>query len=351
MILDTAILIALYGLLPLLIGAAATGLVRVRGSRLAASYVAGYALLLAVFCVVALHSAQDGDPYETLYHLWPIVCIFLASGSVIIFVLGTLLHRAAAYRQTASDIHLPPPTKRTRVLLIISICLIVFSVLLLVPGARDDTPELARLTLQTKSFFPADPTTGEAFAQSSARPGMIHLFYAVGASLSGMDPTRMLHWVMPVFMIPLYICAYCRIAWVLFPHGEDARRRFRCVILIILFFLIMTATTAHIGITPLNNSWNGVTLAASCLLPLFFAQCLRMIALLTDTGLTRIKPEVREKSAVIQLISGVAYLIVLAAAAALCVPTGWILCAIQAFATVLTVIGLRVYDRKRGGRS
>ena len=344
MILGIAILIAIYGLLPLLIGAAVTGLGRVRGSRFAASYVAGYALLLAVFCLAAVFSARDSEPYDTLYHLWPVICIFLAAVSVIVFVLGLLLHRASDARRFASDVHVPAPTKRTRILLVITVCLIILSLLLLVPGAKDDTPELARLTLQTKTFFSTDPATGAAYADASAQPGYIHLFYAVGAKLTDMEPTKMIHWALPLFIIPLYICAYCRIAWVLFPREEEGIRRFRFVVLVILFFLVMTTTSAHVGFTVLNNSWNGVTLAASCLLPLFFSQCLGIVRL--STGARGSREKGRPYA---EIITKLLYLLVLAAATTLCVPTGRVLTAILAAATVLTVIGLRIYDSRKGG--
>ena len=348
MIFDLAILIALYGLLPLLIGAALTGLVRVRGSRLAASYVSGYVLLLAVFYLAAVISTSDSDPYDALYHRWPIICIFLASASVIVFVLGLLLNRASKARELASDMHMDPPTKRTRILLITTICLILFALLLLAPGAHDETPELVRLTLQTKAFFSTDPATGAAYADTAAQPGYIHLFYTVGASLTGFEPTAMLHWALPIAMIPLYICAYCRIAWVLFPREEEGRRRFRFVVLIILFFLIMTTTSAHVGFAVLGNSWNGVTLAASCLLPLYFAQCLAIIRTATDTR-SRKKDPRDSRDSYVSLIPRVLSLVVLAAAISLCVPTGRILAALLAAATVLTVIGLRVYDSRKGG--
>ena len=136
-------------------------------------------------------------------------------------------------------------------------------------------------------------------------------------------------------MIPFFVCSYTMIANILFPEEEPSRDRFHFVWLILLFYTLMVPLEGHIAFAPYRNIWNGVTLAASCLLPLFVITCIKLIQLFTaNSSFTR--------SALLNSLIG---LICLALSIRLCISHGLILCGLFILATIILILVNLIHQR------
>ena len=278
MIKDVITIIYLYGLLPLLVGLSVviwTG----RSLRFSSIFAQGYVLYLAVFQLMISWAAHQQMAFSQFSKIWGVV-VYLLSASTIVSVVFALF-----YNRKKQNISVAKRLKNSRIIhnrerwitVILSLILIALSILFLVPHALDETPELARLTIMNDSFFSLNPSTATPYPDSSSCPGFIHVFYAFGAIKTGIDVTTLIHLIIPVFMIPLFVSIYFVIADLILPDAHNKKHRYHFVWLITLFYLLMLPLEAHLALSPLRNIWNGMTLAASCMIPLLFSVCLHTL--------------------------------------------------------------------------
>ena len=340
------LIVYLYGFLPLLIGAALFLLsYRTPSSSskqgYASIYVSGYVVYLALFELLIICDTHRQESYNQLVTDWKRAILFITLISIVCLSLGVyLFQKRKGNSQNMSD-----PFKGTvknnqslssykhdcLIFILITMFLTILAILFLVPHALDDTPELARMTLSNDRFFSVDPLTGLEYAENAAYPGPIHLLYAFGSTITGIDVTTLIHLVMPLFMIPFFICCYVIIARLLFPDKKDSRDRTCFVLLVILFYLLMLPLEAHIALSPYRNIWNGTTLAGSCLFPLLCAICL--------VALRSLITQHTSNSNSIQLLKTLINIICLSLAIKLCVSYGVILCMIFVLSSIVITIG------------
>ena len=258
-----------YGLLPLLIGAAAMTLcsVIVRATSLVSTlrsiptwsparvYVTGYVIYLAIFSFAAGRIEPVGEHYHEFAALWSVILAVLSIVSVILATPGVVMlgrkladpgttGSKAASRTTAkhgrntsdrsSSAKTPLLTRSTVLLIIGCLILIVISIMLLIPHTKDYTPELAQLTIRHDTIFSVNPASlqpyvpgaaGDAASAGGASAGagsssagtgsladtlppLLHLFYAYGATAAGINAAALIHIGMPFFLLAFFFCVY-----------------------------------------------------------------------------------------------------------------------------------------------
>ena len=219
----------LYGLLPFLMGIAIF-LLSKRRMRLSQMYVSGYSLYFALFEIIVAWETHRHASYTRFARYWEI-SIYILTIIVLFYISFSIIKikkNHGSYLQEfsfSSAFHDKKHygLRRSNGIIIGStVFLVLLSVLFLVPQAFDQTPELARLSLSNDTFFSLDPTTGLSYTDSSAFPGCLHLFYAFGSTITGINVTTLIHLIMPFFMIPLFVCTYVIIANILFPDEEKS---------------------------------------------------------------------------------------------------------------------------------
>ena len=334
MIKSIVIIAYIYGLLPLLIGTASTLLGRHHIS-FTHVYVTGYVIYLSLFDIMTIWGIHNHASFSHFSKYWKATILMLTILVLVIISISiiTIWRKHKLHKRL-----FPGLNRESSILLGVTVLLTLLAVLLLVPHPLDETPELARMSLATDSFFSHNPSTGAPYTYSSSVPGYLHLFYVLGSSITGINATTLIHLIMPIFMIPLFVCIYVMIARILYPDEERIRDRFRFVCLIILFYLLMLPLEAHVAFAPYRNIWNGITLAASCFFPLFIAVCL---------DLTR-HFSVGQSETVLLIPNAVMGLIILALTIRLCIPYGIVLCGLFVFASIVIIL-VKVLWQKRFG--
>lgn len=260
--------IYLFIILPLIIGADATLMTKHRTS-FSFLYVSGYAICLSFFETFMIFQGSRDNSYLQLvesWHLWIIVFSVIAVCIMIASIISL--------KKRTSIITICPISRTNLITVIFTIVLIILSIGFFVPHAQDQTPELARLTIKSSRLFSIDPYTGAEYTNASSCPGYLFLIYALGSTLTGIDVTIFIHLFMPVIFIPFFVCCYSLIASILFPEMKQKNTRTYFVWLIMLFYLLMIPFETHIAFAPYRNIWNGITLASSCLLPLYASLCI-----------------------------------------------------------------------------
>ncbi len=314
----------LYALLPLMIGFAVASLARHR-VNLPLMYVTGYVIYLALFELLAALEFHRNVSYTRLVRYWKLSVYVITIIAILCIVYG--LFKAKSHGKSL----IMRFSREAVITVIVTLILIGLGVLFLVPHALDDTPELARLSLAGDSFFSVNPATGSAYTDTSAYPGYLHLFWAFSSTITGIDVTTLIHIILPVFIIPFFVCTYVSIGQALFPLGENAIDRYRFVWLVLLFYTLMIPLDSHIALTPYRNIWNGTTLAASCLLPLFVATCVKLLRFVTDNQSTPVPV----------LLNTLIGLLCLSLSVKLCVSYGLVLCGLFILASaIMTVVYL-----------
>lgn len=278
MIKTVLIISYLYGVLPLMIGITAVLLSKHRFS-FPLVYTSGYVIYLAFFELLVAREESKEAPYIHFVRHWELTIYIITIAVFVCLIYYIFLknkkHNKAATK--AGTFHFNRLDQKTLYILIASLALLFLVVFFLVPHAQDETPELARLSISSDSLFSTDPSTGTAYSETSAWPGCLHLFYAFGSTITGIDVTTLIHLIMPVFMLPFFVCSYLIIARLLYPNKEQRESRYHFIWLILIFYLLLLPLEAHIALVPYRNIWNGITLAASCLFPLFFTVCICFI--------------------------------------------------------------------------
>lgn len=348
----------LYGLLPLLIGLAFTGITRRDSSsrlrKSGISYVLGYLIYLALFECIVLNESKQTASYLLLVKGWKRIILGMTVVSVICILIHIISSCIRDLKNDEKSILLlfgnsvKKPSKNSRYLLVLSIAsliLVLVSVFLLIPHALDDTPELARLTISSDSFFSIDPLTGGAYASDTVLPGKLHLFFAFGSTITGINVTTLIHRILPVFMIPLFIISYAVISDLLFVDDRQIKKRFSFVGLVMLFYIIAIPFETHISVAAFRNIWNGTTFAASCLFPLMFSICLNI------ARYPKLKASSISSTAVLSMPESIVGIICLSFAIHLCVPYGLPICGLFILVSMIILFSGVVSLRRKQNRN
>ena len=327
----TILLIAyLFCVLPLLIGECVLYTIRhdfsFRLHGLAFSYVFGYIIYLALFELTVLWQTYRSADYMPLVQSWKQIVIVVTIISIIwlAFFLFIIIIKNRTHGKKWLSFLLGGTFKKTLALTMLILTLL--SVLFLVPHSMDETPELARLTIKNDCFFSINPLTGTMYAENDIYPGKIHLFFAFGSTLTGIDVTTLIHRFIPIFMIPLFVCSYVVITELLLCGDKWDQARFLLFKIIMLFYLTVLPFETHISVAVYRNIWNGTTFASSCLLPLLFGVCVDFVR------------KSRLHTSVLSSQETLIGIICLSLAVHLCVPYGLPICGVLLLASVIIML-------------
>ena len=286
-------------------------------------YVSGYTIYLSLFeAFMIFQGSRDSSYYQLVgaWNLWIIISSVVAICALIACIIIA--------KKRYCIIKTYPISRISIITIVFTIALLILSVIFLVPHAQDQSPELARLTIESNRLFSLDPRTGMEYTDASAYPGYLFLIYAIGSTLTGIDVTVLIHLLMPVIFIPFFVCCYFLIADILFSEMKQKNVRSYFVWLIMLFYLLMIPFETHIAYAPYRNIWNGITLASTCLLPLFASLCV---------GLIRYYNTIKvEKHPVFSVLKLIIMMIILFLSIMLCIRFGFILAIVFIVSTIGT---------------
>ncbi|MBQ4361838.1 MAG: hypothetical protein II787_02845 [Lachnospiraceae bacterium] len=380
------VILYLYGLLPLLLGAGACSLAgmcpqggsaqgrlfSVRPFRLPGGFasccVTGWVIELALMRLMTAAAAPDAS-HAAFALRWGIVCIGAGLAGLGITVFGLAQRRRGQSTGFAGSGSQEP---HSRLIPVSAVVLILFSILFTVPHLKDMIPELSRLTLASDRFFSVNPANGASYDGAAHLPAGLHLLYTTGAALSGIDVTVLIHVIMPVFLLTFFFCTYIEAGRVLLAASgsSDAGRtdsqdnpeltntspaRVFFFMSAAVIYLIFTLTPVHIGLAVYRNIWNPATLGASCLYPLFFIWCLELASSKAgrhgkSRGLNTDGHSRNTRLTVPGIILRILRLVLTIAALTLCFTYALVPCALVATAALLIALA-RLFLGKGGERA
>ena len=331
----------LFIILPLIIGADTTLMTKHRTS-FSFLYVSGYAICLSFFETFMIFQGSKDNSYLQLVESWKLWIIVFSVVAICIMISSIII----SVKKRTSIITTCPISRTNLITVVFTIALIILSIVFFVPHSQDQTPELARLTIKSSRLFSIDPYTGAEYTNASSYPGYLFLIYALGSTLTGIDVTIFIHLFMPVIFIPFFVCCYSLIASILFPEMKQKNTRTYFVWLILLFYLLMIPFETHISFAPYRNIWNGITLASSCLLPLFASLCIDLTRHFYSNHL--------ESISMFSVLKRIIMIIILSLSIMLCIRFGLMLAIILIVSTigtgVIACITCKFSSKKEGAQ-
>ena len=267
-IFQIVIIAYLFLLVPFLTGVLEASIFR-KGKKSASEIFAnGYVLMLAVFCVLAVIFVQMKQPLSMLAKLWLAV-------TVVLCVLAVFVGRGVM-KTLAVELQLfwRNPSRGKWIMLVVMLLSVIVSIGFTRPDARDATVEIVRISTETDSMYLYDAYSGypTGYLDASRAQSPIEMFYAVGASLTGMEGSRLVYSVLPVSILLLFFSVMWRLARGLFEKDMHRIGFILSVILLYWMATYMEGRSLLLGIFV--NGWNGMTFLECILLPLALSICL-----------------------------------------------------------------------------
>ena len=257
--------LGLFTLLPMLIGMAYNKIAAALYPQdvdqgMLVAYIRGYTVLLAAFwCYwIVVRKVFAADLLGRPVLLWGAALAVAAVVSIVILN-KTIMSIIASIRESAEAVKCMSRQILTEKCAVLAVCVIltILSVACIVPSSHDITLELGYEALHTNGL-------------SVDKTSVIELFYLFPAMLLHAGYTQEVHFIIPLALLPLFYCIYIWIAQMLF-HGEKEDQKM-FLLFTAIFYVCMsfagTYTDMDMGFNPLQNIWNGLTLAMTCLLPL-----------------------------------------------------------------------------------
>jgi hypothetical protein len=256
-------------------------------------YVQGYMTMFALFWVIAVPFIHQGRSLSQLAAVWVVVSVaapVLVAGKMLV---GRKVLRGGCPKTAPQDergkaaaneelaylsSNFRFACRNLKGLIGLTAVLMAVSIFFIAPSAKDDTPEIAGVSVQTDTLYVYQPYTHIPYGNySEGENSPLAMIYAVVSRLSGMNPTTMIHWCVPFFLLLLYAAVGWFAAAVLFSEGWTQKRLFTELWLVTGTVVVGADRALSVGIY--QNIWNGVTLVAAVILPLVMAES---VALLTE---------------------------------------------------------------------
>jgi hypothetical protein len=271
-----------FGILPFLLGMLWCRKEKKMGSH--RIYVQGYMTMFALFWVIAVPLIHQGRSLSQLAAAWAVVSVAVPVLVAVKILVGTKMLRdergKAAVKEEFAYLaeNFRFVCRNMKGLIGLTVFLMAVSIFFIAPSAKDDTPEIAGVSVQSDTMYVYQPYTYIPYENNSEGANSpLVMIYAVAARLSGMNPTTLIHWGVPVFLLLLYAAVGWYAAAVLFPAGWTQKRLFTELWLVTGTVVVGANRALSVGIY--RNIWNGVTLVVAVILPLAMAES---VALLTE---------------------------------------------------------------------
>jgi hypothetical protein len=289
-----SLLIVLYefGILPFLLGMLWCQKEKKMGFH--RIYVQGYMTMFALFWVIAVPLIHQGRSLSQLAAAWTVVSIAAPVLAAVKILVDTKMLRdergKAAVKEELAYLaaNFRFACRNMKGLLGLAAVLMAVSIFFIAPSAKDDTPEIAGVSVQSDTMYVYQPYTYIPYEDNSEGANSpLAMIYAVAARLSGMNPTTLIHWGVPVFLLLLYAAVGWFAAAVLFPAEWMQKRLFTDLWLVTGTVVAGANRALSVGIY--QNIWNGVTLVAAVILPLAMAESVALLTEFSDSRKFRLR--------------------------------------------------------------
>ena len=231
------LVIYLFFLVPLLAGAFIDAAAGVKRRNISSTYANGFVAMLGIFWGVAVLFLYRGCTLEKLSMVWMLATITICVASIIA---------------------------------------ILFSVVCVKPQ-MEQTVQTVMTSIDTNSAYIYQPYTGEQYPATQMEKifSPYEMLYAVTAWVSGLHPALLIKVILPLFILPFFMCCYWEIGKFFFKQ-EKMQAVFLIIVEIIYYVPIYTAVETPVtGI--FRSCWNGSVMLECCILPYAFLQVMRML--------------------------------------------------------------------------
>ncbi len=226
-------------------------------------YVHGYMTMFTLFFMLAVPMILLERSLTELAAVWAAV-----SAAAPVLLLALVLAQRGSYAQELRFLtgNFKMAVGRLRGMICLVALLVAFSVVWVVPSVEDDVPEIVGISVSTDTMYVYQPYTQIPYADNSEKVfSPIEMLYAAVAKLSGMNATVMIHMFVPSFLILLYVSVGWMASGYFFHSKLKERSLFAMLWMLTGTAAVCSVRALSIGI--LQNSWNGLTLLAECILP------------------------------------------------------------------------------------
>lgn len=262
--------------MPLILGCGWMKLTKRKDWNIGDIYIYGYLLVFALFLVCA-------EPFIYGNYMFP----QMAKAWNLFSVLVSAVVSAWAFRDVKSYVVEQKRSGKRRqnkrnhnmiAALCLAVCLLAISVLFVLPSWQDDTTETVMTTLATNTMYVRNPYTNEIMTHSERMQGMsspLQMFFAVLCYDTGIRPAKVIHIVLPLFLLLLFYVVWFKVSHQLFGRDETKCGRFLIIVELIYMTSIYAKRGAEIGV--FQNIWMPQTLLYNCLFPLGVLQCVNIM--------------------------------------------------------------------------
>ena len=259
------------------------------GIRIGANIVYGFAVMCAVFQLMAVPMILLKIPFHVVKLGFIVICLLL---SVLAILLMIKKGRTGQKLETSSFIKTITSDKVTLLIWIMAIVIIVFEALLLTFRMHIDTDDSRFLAealeaVEKNTMLLHHPITGHFYnvpagEQVKDITAPYPIFLGLIGELFSMHPTIAAHSVLPMLYIPLCYVVLNIISGYFFPGNIRARGIFMLFMATMYLFAFETIYSA--GYTLLTIIWQGRSVVAMIMLPLAWYILMRMMSSEKITG-------------------------------------------------------------------
>lgn len=265
MIIKALCTVLFFTVIPVLLGMIYNKITSIDEASITDTYLTGYVMFFAFFWVLSIAIIIH---YNEIYldhfvNIWKKITVVLIIAALAFLNTSIISQIKGIINQIKSFVN----EKNTydMAMMLLYVFLIGISIMYIEPSWQDYSVEKA-LIVNDDNLLKYSSESFSTFPE---------LLFIVGINLFGLGITQGMHLIIPLALLPFFFFVYRKIGKTLFSDSEENRNLF--IISTMLFYFVMTFADVYIGITPLQNIWNGTTLTVSCLLPLFFGYTLDFI--------------------------------------------------------------------------
>ena len=199
------LVIYLFFLVPWLAGALIDAAAGVKKRNISSTYANGFVIMLGIFWGVAVLFLYRGCTLEKLSMVWLLATITICVVSILAnkkAILGCFKHK-----RKSENGH-----KAVKIAMIVSIIAILFSVVCVKPQ-MEQTVQTVMTSIDTNSAYIYQPYTGEQYPATQMEKifSPYEMLYAVNAWVSGLHPALLIKVILPLFILPFFMCCYWEI--------------------------------------------------------------------------------------------------------------------------------------------
>lgn len=265
------------GILPILLGIAFNRVFFVKQYRLADVYVKGYVLLFAGFAMAAILFIYKGKnlPYFTKYWMLAIAVVGVLALIISLRKIPELLRE---FGKSVEEI----TGKRIGIaMLVLAVALMIFSILFVKP-LPDASVEYAIAAVDSDQMYYYHPYTLEPHSQfeGGKRIAPVEMFFATLAVQTKLAPATIMKLMAPIFLIPLFYGIVWQVGRTLYDESSKERMEKLCIFFLatmVLATIPIYSGNEYLAFAVYRNSWNGLTLLNSIILPYTIVWCLGIL--------------------------------------------------------------------------